>query len=71
MIGSLGSSFPSLFALAISKDVWVEDVWDSFVSRGGLEPCFSRPLNDWEVGSMERFLSCLDGLRVHRDEEDG
>lgn len=32
---SLGSSFLPLFTLASSKDVWVADVWDSSVPRGG------------------------------------
>ena len=32
--------------------------------------CFSKPFNDWEMESVERFLSCLHGLRVYRDEED-
>ena len=31
--------FPSLFALAISKDVWVEDVWN-YWAKGGLESLF-------------------------------
>ena len=70
-IASLGSSFSSLFALAISKDAWVKDVWNSFdPGEGGWSPCFSRPLNDWKVGSVERFLLHLDGSRVHRDDED-
>ena len=25
--------FPSLFALFVSKDVWVKDVWNSFAER--------------------------------------
>ncbi|RVW35196.1 hypothetical protein CK203_099986 [Vitis vinifera] len=37
---------------------------------GGWSPSFSRPLNDWEVGSVERFLPCLDEMRVHKDDED-
>ena len=40
---SLGSSFPSLFALVVSKEVWVEDVWDSSIQekkRCGGEPLF-------------------------------
>ena len=38
--------------------------------EGGWSLPFSKPLNDWKVGSVERFLSCLDGMRVNRDEED-
>ena len=38
--------------------------------EGGWSLPFSKPLNDWKVGSVERFLSCLDRMRVNRDEED-
>ena len=40
------------------------------LGEGGWSPSFSRPLNDWEVGSAERFLPCLDEMRVHKDDED-
>ena len=53
--------FPSLFALFVSKDVWVADVWNSFVERGskGWNPYFSRSCNDWMVVCMESFLAPL------------
>ncbi|RVW96262.1 Dolichyl-diphosphooligosaccharide--protein glycosyltransferase subunit STT3A [Vitis vinifera] len=38
--------------------------------EGGGSPCFSRSFNDWEVDFVERFLLCLHGKRVCRDEED-
>lgn len=44
---------------------------DFFVSKeGGWSSSFSKPLNDWETESAERFLLCLDRMRVHRDKED-
>ena len=67
----MGSSFPSSFVLTISKEAWLKDVWDSSVQgEGGWSPYFSKLLNDWGVGSAERFLSHLHGLRVYRDDED-
>ena len=49
----------------------MEDLWDSSIPReGGWSLSFSRPLNDWEVGSAKRFLSSLEGMRVYKDEED-
>ena len=38
--------------------------------RGGWNPCFSRPFNDWEIDCVERFLVCLQGQRTCRDVED-
>ena len=67
----MGSSFPSSFVLTISEEAWLKDVWDSSVQgEGGWSPYFSKLLNDWGVGSAERFLSHLHGLRVYRDDED-
>ena len=64
--------FPSLFALVDSKEVWVVDIWDSSTQRGrgGWNPCFSRPFNDWEVDMLESFLVQLHGKRVCGDVED-
>ena len=39
-------SFPSLFALALSKDVWVNDMWSSADGKGSWSSHFSRPFND-------------------------
>ena len=38
---ALCDSFPSLFALAVSKEEWVAEVWDSSVEGGELESSFS------------------------------
>ncbi|RVW38191.1 hypothetical protein CK203_106221 [Vitis vinifera] len=68
---SLCKVFPSLFALATSKEAWVNEVWTTEEKRwGGWTPCFNRPFNDWELEEMERLLCCLDGKKVRVDEED-
>ncbi|RVW49225.1 hypothetical protein CK203_073275 [Vitis vinifera] len=43
--------FPSLYALAASKEAWLVELWDSSGEEGGWSPRFSRPFNDWEVES--------------------
>ena len=48
--------FPFLFALAISKEVRVKDVWNPSVVWS---PSFSRHFNNWEVDYVERFLLSL------------
>ena len=56
----MSSCFPSLFSLALNKEAKVADVWES---REGAEcwfPTFIRPLNDWELKEMIRFLKTLD-----------
>ena len=67
----LCESFPSLFALATSKEAWVNEVWTAFRERGGSwNPCFSRPFNDWKMEEVERLFCCLGGKKVNVDEED-
>ena len=62
--------FP-LFALATSKEAWVNEVWTAAGERGGSwSPCFNRPFNDWELEEVERLFCCLDGKKVSVDEED-
>ena len=67
---TLCDSFPSLYALADSKDVWVADCWDSLGEEGGWNPLFSRPFNDWEVEVVERFLLTLQEKMLVIDLED-
>ncbi|KAJ9682276.1 hypothetical protein PVL29_018248 [Vitis rotundifolia] len=63
--------FPSLFALTISKEARVNEVWTAEGERGGSwTPRFNRPFNDWELEEVERLLCCLDGKKVRVDEED-
>ena len=67
---TLRDAFPSLFALAVSKDAWVADCWDSLGEEGGWNPRFSRSFNDWEVEAVERLLSTLQGERLAAGLED-
>ena len=63
-------SFPTLFNLAIHKDARVAEVWDSSREEGGWSLIFSRPLNDWEVEEVERFLQALHGRKYRPLQED-
>ncbi|RVX23889.1 hypothetical protein CK203_000399 [Vitis vinifera] len=63
-------SFPSLFALASSKEAWVEDLWVHSSKGGGWNPSFSRPLNDWEIETVECFLSRIQDKVVVEERED-
>ena len=38
--------------------------------RGSWNPRFTRTFSDWEVDEVERFLLCMHGKRMLRDEED-
>ncbi|RVX12073.1 Protein detoxification 45, chloroplastic [Vitis vinifera] len=67
---SLCEAFPSLYDLAVSKDAWVADCWDSTGEEGGWTPRFLRPFNDWEMEEVERFLSTIQGKRLNADVED-
>ena len=50
------SSYPSLFNLALNKEATVVDIW----YRGECwSLTFLRPLNDWEIEEMVRFLQTL------------
>ncbi|KAJ9706265.1 hypothetical protein PVL29_001676 [Vitis rotundifolia] len=63
--------FPSLFAIATSKEAWVNEVWiGEGERRGNWTPSFNRPFNDWEMEEVGRLLCCLDGKMVRVDEKD-
>ena len=68
----LSVSFPTLFDLAIDKEVWVVDFWDPLAKggRGEWDPCFSRSFNDWEMEETKIFLGRLHGKKVCGDVED-
>ncbi|RVW31853.1 hypothetical protein CK203_099033 [Vitis vinifera] len=67
----LCEAFPSLYALASSKEAWVNEFWTAEGARGGnWNPCFNRPFNDWELEEVERLFCCLEGKKVRVDEED-
>ena len=62
-------SFPSLFALASSKEVWVVDMWLHSSEGGGWTSNFSRLLNDWKIETVECFLSRLQDKMVDVERE--
>ena len=66
----LNVSFPSLFTLSNSKDAWVAKLWQHSNEECGWNPNFLRPLNDWEIVIVERFLARLQDKVVEEDKED-
>ena len=66
----LCNAFPTLFNLAAHKDARVVDVWDFSREDGGWSPVFLRPLNDWEVAEVERFLLFLHNKKIRPFQED-
>ena len=42
-------SFPSLFSISSSKEVWVRDIWREIGDGGHWDLIFFWSLNDWEV----------------------
>ena len=63
-------SFPSLFTLTSSKKAWVVDLWVHSSEGGGWNPSFSRLLNDWEIETVECFLSRIQDNVVVEERED-
>ena len=53
------SIYPSLFNLAVNKEATVVDTWDWGRGEGCWSSTFLRPLNDWEIEEVERFLQTL------------
>ena len=66
---ALCNSFPSLYALAASKEAWVAEIWDSTSEEGDWNPWSSKPFNDWQVEMVERFLLKIQGKRLISDLE--
>ena len=66
----LCKAFPGLFALATSKEAWVNEVWTTAGERkGSWSPCFTRPFNDWEIEEVSvdeedrvRWMDSKDGV---------
>ena len=67
----LSEVFLSLYALAMSKEDWVNEVWTAEGGRrGSWTPTFNRSFNDWELEEVGRLLCYLEGKMVRVDEED-
>ena len=66
----MSSCFPSLFSLAANKEAKVADIWESREGARCWFPTFIRPLNDWELEEMIRFLKTLDDQNFRSMGED-
>ena len=62
--------FPSLFAIAESKDACVKDYWNEPTYGEGWNPLFTRLFNDWEVEEVQRLLFQLGLEAVIKGRED-
>ena len=60
---ALCNRFPNLFNIATNKEAKVAEIWDSREGDGCWSPTFLRPLNDWELQEMTRFLQILHGIK--------
>ena len=56
---ALCSLFPSMFLLAVQKDVMVENLCNWVREERCWSPTFLRSFNDWEMEKVERFLSSI------------
>ena len=57
----------TLYYVFNSKDAWVAELWQHSNVGGGWNPNFPRPLNDWEIVIVERFLARLQDKAVEED----
>ena len=48
------SIYPSLFNLAMHKEVMIADMWDCSKGEGGWFPTCLRSINDWEIEEVEK-----------------
>lgn len=63
-------SFPSLYALVVSKEAWVVKLWVYTSQRAFWNTCFFRHLNESELDNVEHFFYILQGREMNRDKED-
>ena len=66
----MSASFLSLFSLAVNKEAKVVDIWESREGPGCWSPTFIRPINDWELEEMIRFLQTHNDLNFRPMGED-
>ena len=67
---SVKEFFPTLFAIAISKDSWVANLWKKDGNLGHWCPSFSKQLHDWELEMMEAFLQKVQKHSIRPNLED-
>ena len=46
------------------------DLWDTLGEKRGWNPCFLRPLTDWEVDLAGHFIGTIQGKKVILEMED-
>ena len=63
-------AFPSLYAIADSKNALVNDVWSPEEEGDDWNPLFLRLYNDWEMEDVNNCLSCLSRKIVQPSLED-
>ena len=68
--GALSVWFPTLYNLADPKGARVTDVWNDGMGEGAWNPSFIRPLNNWEVDEVQRFLILLCDRIFYQKEKD-
>ena len=59
--------FPSLFAIATSKEAWACDAWEQAEFRGCWNSRFVRNFQDWELSCVEALLLWLHSKSVSRE----
>ena len=57
------------FAIAASKEAWVEEAWSGSIEGGCWAPRFLRPFNDWELEELESLLFRLQQKRISNMED--
>ena len=67
---ALCSIYPSLFNLALNKEATIADMWDNGRGEGCWSLTFLRPLNDWEIEEVGRFLQTLCNQNFSPSSED-
>ena len=65
---TLSVANPTLYAIIISPNALVTDVWNSDEGGGCWNPSFSRPFNDWEMEDANDFLCCQSWAKVQPSE---
>ena len=51
--------FPGFYSMAGSKGEKVADLWEFSGDMGAWNPRFLRPFNDWEMDSVQHFISLM------------
>ena len=66
---ALSRIFPQLFALAVHKNVTINEVWDSSLGQGGWNLRFARDSNDWELDLIGALFNMLRDVKISQEED--